>query len=44
VEVALVNDVDQLERDLSSEAAAGLTAQLLRFREPPTFLLTEQVA
>jgi REDY-like protein HapK len=44
VEVALVNDVDQLERDLSSDAAAKLTAELLRFCEPPTFLLTKQVA
>ena len=44
VEVALVNDTDQLERDLSSEAAATLTAELLEFCEPPTFLLTEQIA
>jgi REDY-like protein HapK len=44
VEVALVNDVGQLERDLNSEAAAKLTAGLLKFCEPPTFLLTEQVA
>jgi hypothetical protein len=44
VEVSLVNDVDQLQRDLSSDAAAKLTSELLRFCEPPTFLLTEQVA
>jgi hypothetical protein len=44
VEVALVNDVDQLERDLQSDAAARLTEELLRFCEPPTFLLTDRVA
>ena len=44
VEVAVVSDTDQLERDLSSDAAARLTAELLAFCEPPTFLLTEQVA
>jgi hypothetical protein len=44
IEVALVNDVDELQRDLSSDAAARLTNELLRFCEPPTFLLTEQVA
>jgi hypothetical protein len=44
VEVSVVNDVGQLERDLTSDAASKLTAELLRFCEPPTFLLTEQVA
>jgi hypothetical protein len=44
VEVALVGDVEQLERDLRSDIAAKLTAALLEFCEPPTFLLTEQVA
>jgi hypothetical protein len=44
VEVALVGDVEQLERDLRSDVAANLTAALLEFCEPPTFLLTEQVA
>jgi hypothetical protein len=44
VEVALVNDTDQLERDLNSDAAAKLTAELLKFCEPSTFLLAEQVA
>jgi hypothetical protein len=44
IEVAIVSDVARLEHDLRSEQAAELTSQLAEFCEPPTFLLSTQVA
>lgn len=44
VEIAKVNDLEQLERDLGTETAAELTRALHEHCEPPTFLTSEQVA
>lgn len=44
VEVAEVNDLEQLEHDLSSETAAELSRALHEYCDPPTFLTSEQVA
>jgi hypothetical protein len=43
VEVASINDAEQLKSDLQSDAGADLLRQLSQFCEKPTLILFDQV-